>query len=148
MIRLSNFFSDRMVLQRETDKNTVWGYGEGEICVSLIKEYASSEKVFEEKTAAGADGYFEVRLPAFGAGGNYTFKISDSTDTTEIKDVTFGDVFVCGGQSNMELPINRTMERYAEEIKTVNDTDIRFFKVVEKFNFHHTEELIENASYP
>ena len=52
MIRLSNFFSDRMVLQRETDKNTVWGYGEGEICVSLIKEDASSEKVFEEKTAA------------------------------------------------------------------------------------------------
>ena len=147
MIRLSNFFSDRMVLQRETDKNTVWGYGEGEIRVSLIKEDASLEKVFEEKTAAGADGYFEVKLPAFGAGGNYTLKICDSTETAEIKDVTFGDVFVCGGQSNMELPINRTMERYAEEIKTVNDTDIRFFKVVEKFNFHHTEELIENGSW-
>ena len=148
MIRLSKVFSDRMMFQRETDKNLVWGYGEGEVSVTLIKrEEDAFESVFEGKTSCGDDGYFEVELPAYPAGGNYSLNISDKDGSVEIGDITFGDIFVCGGQSNMELPLNRTFERYEEEIKAFSDDNIRFFRVIEKFNFHHTEELIEEGSW-
>ena len=145
MIKLSSIFSDRMMFQRETDENTVWGYGEGKVTVILTAE--TQETVYEGSTDVNEDGYFEVKLPSEKAGGNYTLTITDNTGSVVIKDITYGDIFVCGGQSNMELPLNRTMERYADEVVSTNDKDIRLFKVPEKFNFHHTEELIEGGNW-
>ncbi len=153
MIRLSNVFSDWMILQRDTSENMVWGYAEPESYVSVTLAKADSGKeepeiVFEGGlTIRSADGYFEIMLRSLPAGGDYTLTVSDSEDVKEYKHITFGDVFVCGGQSNMELPLNRTLERYEEETVSTDNKNIRFFRVPEKFNFHHTEEMIENGCW-
>ena len=153
MIRLSNVFSDWMVLQRDTFENMVWGYAEPDsyVSITLAKNNpvtGEAEIEFEGGvTIKNGDGYFEIVLRSFPAGGDYTLTVSDSKDAYEFKHITFGDVFVCGGQSNMELPLNRTLERYEEEIINTCDTDIRFFRVPEKYNFHGTEEMIENGSW-
>jgi sialate O-acetylesterase len=155
MLRLSSIFSDGMIFQRDTCDNVVWGYSEPltDVTVSLVKlhtkhaEGLKEEVICSDTIEADQDGYFEVELTSCSAGGNYTLEISDHKKVISIKDITFGDVFICGGQSNMELPINRTMERYEEEIKTASDKKIRYFKIPEKYNFHHTEDLIEGGKW-
>lgn len=156
MIRLSSIFSDGMIFQRDTCDNVVWGYSEPQtdVTVSLVKlhtkkhaEGLKEEVICSDTIETDLDGYFEVELTSCSAGGNYTLEISDQKRVISIKDITFGDVFICGGQSNMELPINRTLERYEEEVKDSKDDKIRYFKVPEKYNFHHTEELIEGGKW-
>lgn len=145
MIKLSRVFSDGMVLQRNIDDNIIWGYGKGEITVKFFDK--QNTEVMSTTVNAAEDGYFEAKLPNNPEFGDYKISIKDADETVEIKDITYGDVFVCGGQSNMELPLNRTWERYGDELEKASDPDIRFFRVPEKYNFHHTEELIEDGSW-
>ena len=151
MIKLSSFFSDYMVLQRDTEENTLWGYAKDEVFIQFKGEGAQSgEVILDGSFKVEEDGFFMAELPSHPAGGDYTVVIWDADGESSkivLQHVTFGDVFVCGGQSNMELPIARTMERYADEIEATDNKNIRFFRVPEKFNFHHTEELIESGAW-
>ena len=151
MIKLSSFFSDYMVLQRDTEENTLWGYAKDEVFIQFKGEGAQSgEVILDGSFKVEEDGFFMAELLSHPAGGDYTVVIWDADGESSkiaLQHVTFGDVFVCGGQSNMELPIARTMERYADEIKATDNKNIRFFRVPEKFNFHHTEELIESGAW-
>merc|ERR1712190_454296 len=54
------------------------------------------------------------------AGGSYTIKVSDGTDSATITDVTFGDVWYCAGQSNMALPILHTFSRNISREKALS----------------------------
>ncbi len=66
------------------------------------------------------------------AGGPYRLEIQVDEEIT-IQNVMIGDVFLLGGQSNMELPVRRVMERFGDEINTVNDSLIRMFDVPRKY---------------
>ena len=74
------------------------------------------------------------------AGGPYTVKIT-GRETVELHNVLVGDVWLCGGQSNMGLPL-RFARNGAEEAKAANYPDIRFFTVAGHPAYHHTD-LIE-----
>ncbi len=148
MIKLSSVFSDWMVLQRDIDDNKIWGYAQGSVDIQFQNEDKENgfDETFSLKVECGKDGYFEACLKSHPAGGDFTLIMQDEEKGAEniiINHITFGDVFVCGGQSNMELPLARTLERYEEELKDVDNQNIRFFRVPEKYNFHHTEEMIE-----
>ena len=155
MLKLSSIFSDGLIFQRDTFDNVVWGYTDvhDSVTVTLVKlhsddmEGVAEEVICSDTVEAEQDGYFEVGLTCCAAGGNYTIEVSNKEKQIYVRNVTFGDVFICGGQSNMELMINRTLERYEEEIDKVSDNMIRYFKIPEKFNFHHTEELIEGGKW-
>ncbi|MCR5629094.1 sialate O-acetylesterase [Eubacterium sp.] len=165
MIRLSGIFTDGLILQRDCE-NLVYGYADASSDVKVeLKKHKDkvsslddicSEKTnicFEGKTTSDLNGYFEIILPKIEAGHNYEMRVSSVNATNScseeivIKDIAFGDVFLCGGQSNMQLQINRTLERYEEEIKNTHNEDIRIFTVPEKFNFHHTEDMIEGGNW-
>lgn len=165
MIRLSGIFSDGLILQRDCE-NLVYGYADASSDVkvelkkhkdkvSSLDDICSEETniCFEGKTTSDLNGYFEIILPKIEAGHNYEMRVSSVNATNScnkevvIKDIAFGDVFLCGGQSNMQLQINRTMERYEDEIKNTHNEDIRFFTVPEKYNFHHTEDMIEGGNW-
>ncbi|SNU09089.1 sialate O-acetylesterase [Lachnospiraceae bacterium] len=148
MINLSVLFADWMILQRDTDDNLIWGYSDKKSDVSIILKNSSNGDIcFESKVSTNEDGLFETKIGSYGAGGDYIIEISDEDEKKTIEHVTFGDVFVCGGQSNMELMLNRTLERYEEELKTVYDENIRYFKVLEKYNFHNTEEMLTEGKW-
>ncbi len=59
---------------------------------------------------ADRDGRFELRLKSLLAGGPYDLKIAGSTGSTTVRDLLIGDVFLCSGQSNMELPVNAAQD--------------------------------------
>lgn len=118
---VSPMFGDHMVLQR--DKSTrLWGWtGTGET-VHVAMAGITAEKV------AGPDGRWEIAILPPAVGGPYELDVSSPERTVVLHDVLVGDVWLCGGQSNMELPLSRTLDG-DREIKSANHPQIRLFKV-------------------
>ena len=114
---VSPLFGDNMVLQRnKTDK--IWGWSEpgDAIRVEIGKSTAS--------TTAGADRRWQVEIQPPAAGGPYTLKVSGGRQTIEIHNVLVGDVWICGGQSNMEFKL-RGAKNADQEIMAANFPQIR-----------------------
>lgn len=129
---VSPLFGDNMVLQRGK-ANRLWGWAE------------PGEKVTVEvagKTAtgvAGADRRWEVKLDPPAVGGPYVVKISGHA-TVELKNVLVGDVWLCGGQSNMGLPLKFTRDAEAV-VKAANEPEIRYFTVAGRSAYKATSEV-------
>jgi len=121
---LSPMFGDNMVLQRGKPIR-FWGWaGPGEnVRVELNGHTA--------RAVAGSDGRWETELAAPPAGGPYSVKISGDAQTIILHEVLVGDVWLCGGQSNMELGLSRA-QNGAEEIKAANHPEIRFYTVKQR----------------
>jgi len=125
-IKLPAIFSDNMVLQQEMDV-PVWGWSDpGEqITVSLAGQYA--------KTVAGTDGRWELFLKPLKAGGPYDLILKGKNMLT-LKNVLIGEVWVCSGQSNMEMPVGNVAKwysgvlNYEEEIAAADFPQIHLFK--------------------
>ena len=117
---VSPMFGDDMVLQRGKP-NTIWGWSKPGDAVQV--EIAGHTA----KAMAGADGRWQVRIVPPAPGGPYTVKI-DGAQHVELREVLVGDVWLCGGQSNMELPVERARNG-TNEIAAANHPEIRFFKV-------------------
>ena len=117
---VSPIFGDNMVLQRGK-ANTIWGWSEpGDHIQVQIGEQAAS-------AIAGADRRWQVTIQPPPAGGPFTIKITGH-ETVELHNVLVGDVWLCGGQSNMGLPL-QFARNGAEDVKTANYPEIRFFSV-------------------
>ncbi len=110
-----------MVLQRGKP-NTIWGWSEPGDKIQLQIGDIKATGV------AGADRRWEVKINPPPVGGPYTMKIVGS-QTAEINNVMVGDVWLCGGQSNMGLPL-RFARTGAADAKTADFPAIRFFTVV------------------
>lgn len=139
-IKLSALLSDGMVLQRETE-NRIWGYAGGGKMIRLRMG------AYRTATETGADGYFELKLPPMKTGGPWTIQLDDGEDSREICDILFGDVFLLGGQSNMEMPIASVMERYGAEIAEAVEKEIRMFDVPKEYAFGEKREEIEKGCW-
>ena len=137
---LSSLISDGMVIQREAE-NVIWGYAEDGRKVSL------SMGTYQTEVTAGERGFFQVRLPGMQAGGPWEIRLCDGETTKIIRNVLVGDVFLLGGQSNMELPIARVMERFGEEIKKTINTEIRMFEVPKEYCFGGLREEITKGRW-
>lgn len=118
-VRLPQLVRDSMVLQRDTKIN-IWGWASAGEKV----EVRFNGKSFKTKT--GADGKWMIQLPPTGAGGPYTMTIRGRNELA-LKDILVGDVWICAGQSNMVLPMERVKEKYPEEVATANNPAIRHF---------------------
>src|SRR5690625_3975107 len=70
---------------------------------------------------ADNSGDWELLLQPQDAGGPFELKIRDSGSQIVINDILIGDVWLLGGQSNMELPIQRTLDLYEQEVKGANN---------------------------
>ena len=68
-----------------------------------------------------------VRLEALPAGGPHTMTVS-GPQTAEVRDVMVGDVWICSGRSNMQMPVGGAMNA-PTEIEAARHPRIRFFKV-------------------
>lgn len=141
-VKLPALISDGMVLQREQPVK-VWGTADaGEsVQVKFLKHAAPAGvkggKLKAAYTAtADADGKWSIVLPAMKAGGPYIMQVNE----IELKDILVGDVWLCSGQSNMELPVARVAEMFREEIAAYENTDIRQLKVPSIFNFHAPQQ--------
>ncbi|MBP5416794.1 MAG: hypothetical protein J6Y58_04625 [Clostridiales bacterium] len=130
-----------MILQRDC-ACAVFGKDDQVSEVSLILEG-------KEYTATVNDGQFLIRLDPHDAATGLSMSIKGSTDI-EIRDICFGDVFYLGGQSNMELPVSRTLDVSEEEVKNSNYPYIRQYRVTPQYNMAEDEvaELADNPWVP
>ncbi len=94
-VQLPRVIGNNMVLQRDMPLQ-IWGWDEAgqEVTVSLGEASATAK--------AGKNGKWLVTLPAQKAGGPHSVLISGSSKV-ELRDVMIGEVWVCSGQSNMEV---------------------------------------------
>jgi sialate O-acetylesterase len=138
-VKLPKFISDGMVLQREADVK-IWGWSEAneQIAVSFI------DSVY--KTRANDSGEWEVMFSDLKAGGPHTMSISAS-NTVAINNILVGDVWICSGQSNMELSMKRVSPIYANEIANSENPCIRYFEVPKKYDFNTPQIDIINGHW-
>jgi sialate O-acetylesterase len=125
-IRLPKIFGSHMVLQQKKPV-PIWGWSDPGEKVTLV--LGSSEKILQAKTIkTGRDGKWIIKLDPVEAGGPYQVKISGKKNNVVFEDVLFGEVWICSGQSNMEMLVNRSANA-AEEKSKANYPQIRHFKV-------------------
>jgi len=73
-------------------------------------------------------------------------QISSGTTIT-LHNILVGDVWVCSGQSNMELPISRVIWKYEDELKAYNNSNIRQFNVPQKYDFKASHQDMESGEW-
>ena len=130
-LRVAAVFSDHMVLQRETPV-AVFGAApaDGRVVVDLMDDQGVT--VAQTMAVAQAYGEHETEapwlaiLPALPASGPYTLRVSHETNRLEFADVMIGEVWLAGGQSNMELELH-TSEHGDEAIAAADDPLLRFY---------------------
>lgn len=119
-------FGTHMVLQRNMAV-PLWGRAMPgtEVRIALYKE-----DLLLEQTAVPAadDGSWRVKLQARAAGGPFRLEVRAQQDTLLLEDVWFGEVFLAGGQSNMEWQVQQALHGQ-EEIAAAHSPLVRFFKV-------------------
>ena len=97
-----------MVLQMEPHKAAIWGYG----AVGAIVNVSLIQDVYSTKVIVGPNdtGVWRVVLKPHIAGGPHTLQaVHDNHGLLNwllLKNVLFGDVWICGGQSNMEFTVS------------------------------------------
>jgi hypothetical protein len=99
---VSPIFGDNMVLQRGKP-DSIWGWSKpGDTVRVQIGERSATG-------TAGPDHRWEVKIEPPAPGGPYTVTISGAQNV-ELHNVLVGDVWICGGQSNMGLPLRFTAD--------------------------------------
>ena len=119
-IRLPNVFTSHMVVQQDKPF-VIWGWAAPNENVTV--QIADGKR----ETTANEKGEWKVTLPAMKAGGPHTLKVSGSSEV-QLEDVMVGEVWLCSGQSNMEMGIGMSKDG-KDEIASANYPGIRLLMV-------------------
>ena len=129
-VSLHQLFQSGMVLQRGK-AIPVWGKADANETVTV----AFNKKQY--RAVADAEGRWRIDLPKMKAGGPYTLEVSGTTgEPVTLTDVLIGDVWLCSGQSNIDVHIERVYPQYADEIDNYENTQIRLFRVQNDTDTH------------
>lgn len=122
-VQLPKVFGSHMVLQQEKPI-VIWGWAQPDETVTV--------EIATEKTTVQANdhGEWKAVLPAMKAGGPYTLVVTAS-NTVKFEDVMVGEVWLCSGQSNMEMGVGLVRDSQ-KEIAEANHPGIRLLLVAHK----------------
>jgi sialate O-acetylesterase len=123
-IKLPKLLSDNMVLQRHKPIR-IWGWASANEKVTVAFNHQT------KSTSADTSGKWQVMLKPENAGGPFQVLVKGKNEIIIIKNVLVGEVWVCSGQSNMEMPIADwgKINNYEQEIAEAEYPLIRHFKV-------------------
>lgn len=136
---LPRLVSDGMVLQ-QGEPVDIWGWAEvGEpVRVDFMNQ--------SFRTVADENGEWKIILPEMKAGGPYQM-IIEGKNTIEINDILIGEVWICSGQSNMELPVYRVAVAYPGLMENAENPYIRHFGVSTTYRFEDESEDFETGEW-
>jgi len=137
---LANIFTDGVILQRDMPIR-IWGTATPTAAVSVKFD----SDIYE--VAADTDGKWEVVLPALPVGDPHKLIVSSGSMMLEVNDILMGDIWICSGQSNMELSMTRTRRMFGAYNKAANNPNIRKYHVPMNFNFHGVQNEIPASSW-
>ena len=119
-VRLPKIFGDHMVLQRELPV-PVWGWADPGEKITIRFGGASVQ------ATADAKGKWMIKLPAMKASAEGRELTVDGSSNVSFKDVLVGEVWVCGGQSNMDFGLGGAVNAQ-QEIQAAKFPAIRHFR--------------------
>jgi sialate O-acetylesterase len=132
-VKLPYVLSSNMVLQRDS-KTSVWGWAEPDENITAFfrdREY---------KTKTEKNGKWKIMIETGEAGGPFGLTIIGE-NIIKLENILVGDVWICSGQSNMELPLFKT-NNSDYEISHANFTNIRFFNVPNNISVSPSENTL------
>lgn len=140
-IRTPRLLGRGCVLQRGP-RTRIWGWYLKNRIITASFQGKTAETRTEE------DGSFELFLDCRETGGPFVLELNSDDGRTKILDEIYvGDVFVCSGQSNMELPVRRVSERYPEELRSGGCAGVHHYKVKECVEFIEPLEDHKDAEW-
>ncbi|CAH1799415.1 unnamed protein product, partial [Owenia fusiformis] len=131
----ASFYNDHMVLQKGPKQSIIWGYHQARY-VGITLKVSNHVKIYSTMTTRGPfiDRFiWKIVLDPIIQPGPYDITVSTNfNETILIKDVLFGDVWLCSGQSNMALKMNYVFNS-TKELAHVSayKNKIRIFQVGE-----------------
>lgn len=138
-IKLPAFFASNMVLQQQTTAR-IWGKAEPNKRVSLLTSWNSKNY----KTTADENGNWKFSVTTTKAGGPFKMVISDGKALT-LTNVMLGEVWLCSGQSNMEMPMKgypgQPIEGGNIDILKSENSQIRLFKSAKMADFEPQSDI-------
>ncbi|XP_043936791.1 sialate O-acetylesterase [Protopterus annectens] len=129
--RFASYYNDHMVLQMKPARAVLWGYCEhgANITVNVVKD---DKTFYKKETLCKGTGIWKVLLDPEGPGGPFQVtaqqnSTSGQPETAVLKDVLFGDVWICSGQSNMEMTVAQIINASEELAKAASYQHVRIF---------------------
>ncbi|MEO5997554.1 MAG: sialate O-acetylesterase [Chitinophagaceae bacterium] len=121
-VRLPSIIGNHMVLQQKTEVK-IWGWCDPGEKIKIRTDWDTTS--YATSGSSGAKWSVQLKTPA--AGGPYKITIAGA-NTIILEDVLIGEVWVCSGQSNMEMNINWGLN-YPEDVTNATNKSIRFFHI-------------------
>lgn len=134
-IRLPAIIGDHMVLQQKSEVK-IWGWSNPGEQISIKSSWDTALMKFN----ANSGGRWEVKIKTPAAGGPYDITLKGQNEII-IRDVLIGEVWVLGGQSNMEWSAAQNVPQALEEMPRANNPKIRLFHVAKKVSDHPQDDL-------
>ena len=123
-IILPSVFSDNMVLQQNS-KVAIWGWSDPGETLKIVTSWNAKDTI---KVKADNSSEWKTNIQTIGAGGPYSIQILGNSKV-ELKNVMLGEVWICSGQSNMEMSVNWKLINGEEEAAQATNPNIRIFHV-------------------
>jgi sialate O-acetylesterase len=128
VVKLPAIVSSNMVLQRNTTVK-LWGWADANEKITITTSWSKSPM----KIQADADGNWMIDAKTTNSKEPQTITIKSKTSNIVLEDVLFGEVWLCSGQSNMEMPMKgfggQPTYGSAEAIAKSNNPNLRLFNV-------------------
>jgi sialate O-acetylesterase len=122
-VRLPAILSSNMVLQQQSDVK-LWGWGNPGEPVIITTSWNNKT----DSTKVDGNAKWQLKFPTPNAGGPYTITMK-GYNTIELTDVLIGEVWVCSGQSNMEMNYTWGLPQMKEDITVAKNSRIHFFSI-------------------
>lgn len=122
-VTLPAIFGDNMVLQRNSEVR-IWGWANPKEEIKLVSSWNNQEY----KTVTSNQAKWELVIKTPEAGGPYTISLKGYNEVV-LKNILIGEVWLCSGQSNMEMSASWGIDNGDEEVKNAANPNIRFFTV-------------------
>lgn len=139
-VKLPAIFSDGMVLQQQSNVN-IWGTATPNKEVVVVAGWDAKRHVVK----SDAEGAWKLAIPTPQAGGPFTLTFDDGTPTS-IQNILIGELWLCSGQSNMEMPMkgfkNQPVENANMDILRSKNSKIRMFTVKRTSSFLPKDDVI------
>jgi hypothetical protein len=137
---LSDALGSHMVLQRAPAAAVIWGFSPAGSTVTTTLDSAPALSA-----TADAGGIWRQSLPPTEAGGPHTIHVASSSGATEVlEDVLFGDVYLCGGQSNMAFSMPGITNASYEASLADSYPTVRLFTVGQGTAYQSGRNPLEN----